>query len=732
MKRLIFFLIAISFFFSSVILAQNIENADDSWFKWQPENTLEPGVIGMEHWLDAPAGKHGWLHFSGSGFEFEDGTPIKFWGVNHSGKGCGPEKEEADRRADWYAKMGVNGIRMHKYTYSSSAFGNPQNSTELTDEGWERLDYYWNRLKEKGIYFGWSPVFRHYLVDADADRVIAYNEIKENLKGNIIYLVNFAPDLQRIMFDLATHMLDHRNPHSGLRYADDPALIFYELQNEDNIFWLNPNLLESVPTYKKMFCEQFSRWLIDKYGTQEKLEKAWGKDGMNMFPEYMTGENLYKMNIYPIAWFSNFSPEAIENSASPQRMLDNADFLYETQRDYYLRFADIIRGTGYKGPLVGSCWQAGQGVIHYYNLHTDYLTGIIDRHNYFAARPHRIETGPFPNKSMMAWPGSGLFSSSLHSVKGRPFALSEWISKMPNEWIAEGPAIIGVYGLGFQGWDASYHFNAGDAGFTNTMGTPGVYNTNNITQIGQFPAIARMIYRNDIKEGDLLPNRKVHIPSLEKGKIGFEESLKQQGDIKQLGGDVPIEALALGRLELEFTDEFEPTNLPDWSQWTADRIIKSNTGQLLWDYRQEEKGFFTVNTDGTKAIAGFTDGQEFRLGDISIQTDNPFAIIYVTSLEKDKTINEAESLLITTIARARNTGMRYNYSGEETALEAVGDAPLLVEPVNATITFHNSNPEKVVALDHDGRKTENEIRVRRGKVKIDGKKNKAVWYLVEK
>ncbi len=196
--------------------AQQIKNADNLWYEWQPENTLEPGIIGMADWLDAPAGKHGWLQYDGSDFAFEDGTPIKFWGVNHSGKGCGPVKAEADRRVEWYAKMGVNAIRMHKFTYSNSAFGNPQNSTELTEEGWERLDYYWTKLKEKGMHLTLSPVFRHYLVDADSDQVIAYEEIKENLDRNIIYLVNFAPDLQRIMFDSATHILDHKNPHTGV------------------------------------------------------------------------------------------------------------------------------------------------------------------------------------------------------------------------------------------------------------------------------------------------------------------------------------------------------------------------------------------------------------------------------------------------------------------------------------------------------------------------------------
>ena len=31
------------------------------------------------------------------------------------------------------------------------------------------------------------------------------------------------------------------------------------------------------------------------------------------------------------------------------------------------------------------------------------------------------------------------------------FTLSEWAHVLPNEWQAEGPAIIGAYGLGLQG-----------------------------------------------------------------------------------------------------------------------------------------------------------------------------------------------------------------------------------------------------------------------------------------
>ena len=720
------FLIII-FFYSLNAYSQMVDPDTQNWFNWDPTNTTEPGVIGMADWLEKPVGKHGVLKIEESGFAFEDGTPFKAWGINHSNRGCGPLKEEADKRAAWYAKMGVNAIRMHKFTYSTGGgYGNPESSTQLTEAGWDRLDYYWNQLRETGIYFGWSPVFRHYLVDGDSAKVLAYDEIKSKLRGNTIYLVNFAPDLQEIMFSLARHLLNHKNPYSGLRYADDPALIFYELQNEDNIFWLHPRMLERVPTYKKMFCEQYSEWLKKKYGSQEALEEAWGPHGMDMFSDYMTGESLEEGNIYPMAWFPNFSPENIEESNSPQRMLDNAAFLYETQLNYYRRFAKVIRETGYEGPLVGSCWQAGQGVIHYYNLHTDYEVGIIDRHNYFGPRPHRLDTGVVDNGSMLRFAGSGLLSSGLHASKGRPFVFSEWTSKMPNEWIAEGPAIVGIYGMGLQGWDGSYHFNGGNAGFSTSIAEPNVYNTNNVTQIGQFPSLARMIYRKDITEGALLPYRNVHIPSLGEGKIGFEESVRQQADIKQLGGDVPIEALALGRTELQFTDEFKETTLPDWKQWIADSVVTSNTGQLKWNYK-EGAGYFTVNTEGTKAICGFTNRKTFELGDVTLLTSNPFAIIYLTSLEKNKSISESSRLLLTTIARARNTGMEYEY-GDEVKLVKQGDGPVRVEPVNVTISFSDLQKGIVNVLDHDGLKKGKEIKFDKGTINLSGTETKTIWY----
>lgn len=374
-------------------------------------------------------------------------------------------------------------------------------------------------------------------------------------------------------------------------------------------------------------------------------------------------------------------------------------------------------------------WQAGSDISHYYNLYSDYNVGIIDRHNYFGATPHSITPGVFKNSSMFNYPGSGLISSGLMSVKDRPFVFSEWTVKMPTEWTADGPAIIGVYGMGLQDWDGSFHFASGRSGFSEKMEDPNVYNTNNITQIGLFPAIARMIYRNDVHEGKVLPNRKVHIQSLMEGKIGFKEEIKQEADIKELGGDVPIDALMEGKLQLEFTDKFKKSNLKGYKKILDEKSIVSNTGELEWF--RDGNGCFSVNTEGTKAVCGFTNGKLFRMGDFEISTESPYSMIFITATEKSKTLKTSKSILVTTLARAQNTGMKITMNGKESELTEKGVSPLLIEPVKATIRFNTSKKFSVCILDHDGMETNKTIRVENNTFLLDGASTNAIWYEIK-
>lgn len=718
------------------VLSQQPDTSRLRWFPFTPSSTVAPGAVGMQSWLDAPAGRHGFVRMKGDRLLFEDGRPVTFWGTNICSQLPFSDKARADSFVNFVAKYGMNAIRFHKFSWY--AYHN-DSSTELDPKKFDRFDYFQASARNRGIYYGWSHIYGHRVAPGDSARLLAYSEIKNlsypwsHLNGSTSSLVNFAPDLQQLSIDLTVNMLNHVNPYTGLRYADDPALAFIEFQNEDNIFWSAIGLsLKQAPTYKKLLCEQFSHWLKDMYGTQEALEKAWGADHI---PE---GESLAAMNIFPDPNHSLFSAE-YESALKEKRpmashLLDKMRFLYERQLDFYKRFEHAVRATGYRGVLVGSCWQAGSGISHMYNLHADYEVGMIDRHNYYGGGTggHRIQVGAVKNGTQLSLPGSGLLSTGLQDVIDRPFSFSEWASLVPNEWTAETAPLIAVYGMGLQGWDASFSFATDIPRFSSLLQSEGhgVYNATSPLHMGLYPALARMIYRGDISEGPVMATRNVHIPSLADGKLGFTERVDQGYDDKQFSGTIPSEMLAIGRFPIVFSDEFATTEPVDVSRyWNRDSLyITSATGELRWSYG--DKKYVSVNTDGTKGIIGFVPDGAVRLGTWEVRVENSFAVVLITDISRRGDLQQADSILITTVARARNTGMKYSYHDSSTVLDAVGRAPLLLEPVVVTIEADLPPDAEIIVLDHNGGLTSVRLPIIDGKVHLDGEKYQTMYYLL--
>jgi hypothetical protein len=711
------------------------EAVESEWFAFKPSNTFAPGVLDMRHWLDAPAGKHGFVKMDGEDLVFEDGSKVKFWGTNICSSNAFADPVRVDSFVNFLAWHGVNAVRFHKFTWH--AYHQDQ-STEFSHEKFPSFDYFQSRLREKGIYYGWSHIYGHKVLPGDSSKMLAYSEIKNlsypwaHLNGTTSSLVNFAPDLQELNIALTIDMLNHKNPYTGLRYADDPGLAFVEFQNEDNIFWSAiERALEQAPTYRSLLNRQFSQWLKTKYQSQKALESAWGKGNI---PD---GESLEKQNIYPQPNHSIFSRE-YETALKEKRpvathFLDKMQFLYEKQMEFYDKFEKAVRATGYKGVLVGSCWQAGSGISHFYNLFADYNVGIIDRHNYFGggAGGHRLDTGLVKNASMLSVPGSGLLSSGMQQVENRSFSFSEWMSLVPNQWTAESAPIIAVYGMGLQGWDASFSFATDIPRYSRFLESEGhgVYNATSPLHMGLYPALARMIYRGDIQESEIIATRNVHIPSMAKGQLGFEEIVDQGFDDKRFSGSVSSMTLAIGRIPVKFTMQPEETTIPDLSiYWdTINHVINSATNELTWNYGYDQ--YFTINTSGTKGVVGFTSGKTIVLDDWQITVDNHFAVVLITSLESDRNLKETNRILITAVARARNTGMMYSEAGD--TLFTKGQNPLLMEPVQISLVMPVDIEQKVEVLDHDGTRTGKFIHGKNKLIKLNGSETQTLWYLVE-
>jgi len=717
-------------FYTNSDIIPGIENLD-SWFPFTPGADHEkPNEIGMRDWLETPAGKHGRITRVDDQLIY-NGKPIKLWGTNICYGGCFPDKATSDARARFYSKYGINAVRFHKYADKPGRGGiqSADSFVELDPAGLDLMDYQVAQYKKYGIFVKLSSTFHVKLGPGDRKAVPYIDEFGKFKKGRnrvgagtgSIYFLREVQDLQ---IQQVVNMLNHKNPYTGLLYSKDPVIFMVEMYNEDSILWYEThNSLQKYPTVRKRASQGFCAWLKKKYGTEAALNKAWGKKAFNIFAkDGFDNESLAQGSIVPAGnpwFFANSRP------AQRRRFLDTMRFLYETQNEFYDRYAKAIRGTGYEGEILSSNWQAGGGISHFYNLHSDARIGLIDRHNYFGGGGSKIA-----NTSMLSVAGSGMLSMGMQQVSDRPFMVSEWIHVAPTEWGVEGPAIMGAYGMGLQGWDVSHIFQNGNSGTFSSVVARRPWDACVPQVQGVFPAVARHVLRGDITQSPVTATRFVHVPSLEDGKLGTWDEVTQTHDVKTFGSDkVPVQALAAARVIVDFTDEYRDTPAFDIKPYEKDGTVVSATKQLRWTQgKSKMDGFFTINTDATKAVVGFADKQVCKLGQVTIKPQSRFAAIYVIAQEKDKDINTSGKLLIVAIARARNTGMKII---DDLRLLNKGQAPILLEPVKAEITVKKQGNPVVHVLDHAGCRTGKTLKPTGGTFTIDGARDKTCYYLIE-
>jgi len=155
-------------------------------------------------------------------------------------------------------------------------------------------------------------------------------------------------------------------------------------------------------------------------------------------------------------------------------------------------------------------------------------------------------------------------------------------------------------------------------------------------------------------------------------------------------------------------------------------VITSATGQLAWD--SADRGFFTINTEGTKAVVGFAKGKTQKLGDVTITSQTPYASIILTALDKGTTLAKSKSALLTVIARAESTGFSYNkITGQ--MLDG-GTKPLLVEPVQADFAIAGRTVAAVNILNQNGVLTNTTVPVTNGSFHVDTGTDKTIYYQV--
>lgn len=670
------------------------EHAPDEWFSFHPNDPPSDWSDSVAAFpVDAPAGNRGRIHRDGSGFVDEAGESIKLWGINAS---MPATAELMEQQAEMYANLGINLVRHH------TVLGMISGPDGIDPDKMDRYDQWFSLLKNAGVYVQWSIFYP--LVIQESDGYPLFDDLNG---GSTSGLVTVFPALQDLEWAVLEPLLNHTNPYTGLSYTDDPALAVLEIRNEDSIFFHNPLNPLADGTYSAHAAAlqgDWADWLAENYEDDTALATAWG-DGMR------AGDSLENpsMSIYG-AWEMAADGPTM-NPIEVERMGDWIAFLAERQRDGYERRIERARSVGFDGVMVSTAWWAGGPAAALANLWTDDAADAIDRHGYYGGGTemepwHQLFVGPVSTGSMLTEPGQGVFHKAALQVAGKPMMMSEWTSSPPNRQKLEAVPMFGFYGMGLYGWDASTHFQGGHAWFDGGWPGWGIWGGQTPHHLGQFFAVSRAIHEGHIQEGD--PAAVLHFTEDEIA-TGVDARPTVDPWLAAIGPQTV--SFSPGTSEVESVDDYRDGN-----------FIESTTGELSWN----TDGYFLIETDRTQGVVGAAGGLTHNLPDVTVELTTEFVSLLFTSLD-GLPLGDSGSILITAIARDQQTGSLYSDDGSE--LLALGGPPLMIEPVQAQLTFSGEAITSVKTLNEYGVPTGTVSDIDGNSVTLDGRWATA-WYQV--
>ena len=621
-------------------------------------------------WLfdsEKPAGKRGFLTARGDNFYFEDGTPVRFWGTNLNSGACFPEKDYAPKLARRLAAYGCNMVRFHQMDsefaapniYQLSKGRRLSDTRTLSPEALDRLDYLMYCLQQEGIYV--------YLDN------LTYRKFKQGDGVESALQLGFraAPyslfdrRLIELQKEYIEQLWNHKNPYmGGLTYKDNPQIVLTEVSNEVDLFTCFGLRIEVEP-YATNFREMYRSWC---------RENAPGTD--------VDGTDL--------------------NDITDQTL--NA-FKYKVCDDYHTEMMDYMRTLGIRIPIAGinHSWK-------YVQCKAAQRTGdFADSHLNIRYMKWNPGQKLFRDISMHEQAEWGSLRSARRRHFGKPFFTSEWDFTFPHSQRAESSLMLAATGL-LQNWSGytihTYAYTSllqhmqvlGKEVSAEAIGgvgyREGIFSTwNDPAKFGMFYHAAIMTRRGDVK------------PAQNKYTVRIEDLTGDDGQRIRSKKLALMASTELSQIGVDYWDQYGDT-IPDTTPLVdlSKGEVRSDTGEL---YRSWEKGYGTIDTPMTKAVYGdLRKNGKLELNGLSVHCTNEFAAIALSSLNNSHAIGSSDSMLLTAVGRAENTGMRVDLAdpkeqpkdGEKPycTLTCLGQAPVVCEIIEARVAIRTERRDLMV------------------------------------
>ena len=315
---------------------------------------------------------------------------------------------------------------------------------------------------------------------------------------------------------------------------------------------------------------------------------------------------------------------------------------------------------------------------------------VIDVHDYpFHPSGGQNDEGEWtwwisPNSLVGEGLGKGI-RSAFFRVGGMPLFVSEFDINPPNDHAAESFTFFSLLGA-YQGWAGlgEYAWLNFQPEYENDRINTSYATSGHAGQMATIPTNA-LLFREGLVEA--ARDR----ATLTVGEQTLRDGSKEFGGVQDLweeAGATYATPWQIG-VQVRLADDGGTPTIDNLPAEPGNRIV-SDTGQLTLTRDGVEQGKHLVaDTPALKIFMGHSDGEAMDLGDVTLQiepsTRNGYAHVYAVAMDS-LPIAESRKVLVTTLARVENVGMRYN-ADRTTVGTDYGDGPTVAEPVEATLTL---------------------------------------------
>ncbi len=633
-------------------------------------------------WIERPAGKHGPVQ-SRNGHFYAGDKRIKFWGVNLCWGACFPTREEARAAADKLSALGVNLVRIHKIDSTvpnGSIFGNNHTSTRRFDpEYMDRFDYLVAQLKAAGIYIDFDLFTDRRFTPLDGTAGSHWNRL---YKAAIM----FDPELRALQKEFARQFMEHRNPYTGLKYCDEPALAIVGVANETSMYyqWNSKAIDDLGPYFGPQLDRLFNDYLAKTYGDSETLSAAWGR-----------AEELGKVK----------RPKYGEKG---KHVNDFLHFAWQLERDYFSDICSYLKhDLGYKGCVSGSMAFGLYGAA----VNRDF--DFIDMHAYwnhptYLPSGHKVNNLPIANKPAL----NSFEMLSVGRVRGKPFAVTEINHPFPSYYDAEMIPLSAAYAAN-QDWDAVVFF---DFHASTNWHSPRI---RNYFEIDGHPA----------KTIQLLAGSAAFLRDVPPAP-GYQVLSVNPKDAVDIAATTHWLNNAQALRKRGITPDPHQRFYLQFGHTTATAINTASNNDCLQWTTDSSGGTIAVTSKGSRMAIGHIAGRQIALGDISITpavTATGHAAVTLTALDTED-VTTARQLLVTAAARCANTGMIW--ASDSKSVTNWGEAPALAETVPLELSLPGN--WRAFALNADGSRGEEFVSARNGKLATLRLNAETIWYFLQR